>query len=223
MNHDDLTALGLSVSVATAATLLACLMGLPMAWLVAKKRFRGAGLLVAVGSLPLVMPPTVTGYLLLEVFGRRALIGHFLEEQLGLVLVFHWSGAVLAAAVTSFPLVFLSARGAFESVESSYEQAARLLGCSEWAVFRRVTLPLAARGLGVGAVLGFVRALGDFGATLMVAGNIPGRTRTAALALYDATTLGEAARARTLVAVLGLVAVVALWFSGRAKQSGAAS
>ena len=218
MNHEDLTALGLSVSVAMAATLLASLVGLPLAWLVAKKRFRGAGLVVALASLPLVLPPTVTGYILLEIFGRRALIGRLLEKQLGLVLVFHWSGAVLAAAVTSFPLLFLSARTAFEAVDTNYEQASRLLGCSERAVLRRVTLPLASRGLGVGIVLGFVRALGDFGATLMLAGNVPGRTRTAALALYDATTLGEAARARMLVAVLGLVAVAALWVSGRAAR-----
>jgi molybdate transport system permease protein len=218
VNHEDLTALGLSVSVAMAATLLASLVGLPLAWLVAKKRFRGAGLVVALASLPLVLPPTVTGYILLEIFGRRALIGRLLEKQLGLVLVFHWSGAVLAAAVTSFPLLFLSARTAFEAVDTNYEQASRLLGCSERAVLRRVTLPLASRGLGVGIVLGFVRALGDFGATLMLAGNVPGRTRTAALALYDATTLGEAARARMLVAVLGLVAVAALWVSGRAAR-----
>lgn len=218
MNHEDLIALGLSVSVATAATLLASLVGLPLAWVVAKKRFRGAGLVVALASLPLVLPPTVTGYILLEIFGRRTLVGRFLEEQCGLVLVFHWSGAVLAAAVTSFPLLFLSARSAFETVDTNYEQAARLLGCSERAVLRRVTLPLASRGLGVGMVLGFVRALGDFGATLMVAGNIPGRTRTAALALYDATILGEAARARSLVAVLVLVAVGALWVSGRAAR-----
>ena len=130
------------------------------------------------------------------------------------------SGAVLAAAVTSFPLYFISARSAFASVDSAYEQAARLMGCSEWTVFWRITLPLSIRGLVAGGVLGFVRALGDFGATLMVAGNIPGRTRTAALALYDATILGDAARARSLVAVLGAVAVAAIWFAGSPLSKG---
>ena len=175
---------------------------------------------MAISTLPLVLPPTVTGYLLLEIFGRRAIVGQFLEQQFGLVIVFHWTGAVLAAAVTSFPLYFVSARSAFASVDFAYEQAARLMGCSEWTVFWRITLPLSIRGLVAGGVLGFVRALGDFGATLMVAGNIPGRTRTAALALYDATILGEAARARTLVAVLGAVAVAAIWFAGRPISKG---
>lgn len=217
MNQEDVTALGLSVSVASAATLLAGSIGVPLAWLVARNRFFGRGLVSALATMPLVMPPTVTGYILLEIFGRRAPVGRVLEETLGLVLVFHWTGAVLAAAVTSFPLFFLAARSAFESVDTQYEQVARMLGCAEWSVFRRVTLPLAARGLVVGAILCFVRALGDFGATLMVAGNIPGRTRTAALALYDATILGEAARARALVAVLGLFCILAITISGRER------
>lgn len=217
MNHEDLTALGLSVMVASAATLLAGFIGIPLAWLVARKRFFGRGLVISLASMPLVMPPTVTGYILLEIFGRRAPVGRLLEETLGVVLVFHWSGAVLSASVTSFPLFFLASRAAFETVDTQFEQVARMLGCAEWAVFRRVTLPLAARGLVVGAILCFVRALGDFGATLMVAGNIPGRTRTAALALYDATILGEAARARALVAVLGLFCILAVSISGRER------
>jgi len=220
MTAEDLTAISLSLAIALAATILVVSVGTPIAWYIAKKPFRGAGLVVAISTLPLVLPPTVTGYLLLEIFGRRALVGQFLEQQFGLVLVFHWSGAVLAAAVTSFPLYFVSARSAFASVDFAYEQAARLMGCSEWTVFWRMTLPLSIRGLLAGIVLGFVRALGDFGATLMVAGNIPGRTRTAALALYDATILGEAARARSLVAVLGAVAVAAIWFAGRPISKG---
>lgn len=220
MTAEDLTAISLSLAIALSATILVVSVGTPIAWYIAKKPFRGAGLVVAISTLPLVLPPTVTGYLLLEIFGRRALVGQFLEQQFGLVLVFHWSGAVLAAAVTSFPLYFVSARSAFASVDFAYEQAARLMGCSEWTVFWRITLPLSIRGLVAGGVLGFVRALGDFGATLMVAGNIPGRTRTAALALYDATILGEAARARSLVAVLGAVAVAAIWFAGRPISKG---
>ena len=220
MTAEDYTAIILSLAVALAATISVVCVGTPIAWSIAKKPFRGSGLVVAISTLPLVLPPTVTGYLLLEIFGRRAIVGQFLEQQFGLVIVFHWTGAVLAAAVTSFPLYFVSARSAFASVDFAYEQAARLMGCSEWTVFWRITLPLSIRGLVAGGVLGFVRALGDFGATLMVAGNIPGRTRTAALALYDATILGEAARARTLVAVLGAVAVAAIWFAGRPISKG---
>ena len=220
MTAEDYTAIILSLAVALAATISVVCVGTPIAWYIAKKPFRGSGLVVAISTLPLVLPPTVTGYLLLEIFGRRAIVGQFLEQQFGLVIVFHWTGAVLAAAVTSFPLYFVSARSAVASVDFAYEQAARLMGCSEWTVFWRITLPLSIRGLVAGGVLGFVRALGDFGATLMVAGNIPGRTRTAALALYDATILGEAARARTLVAVLGAVAVAAIWFAGRPISKG---
>ena len=220
MTAEDYTAIILSLAVALAATISVVCVGTPISWYIAKKPFRGSGLVVAISTLPLVLPPTVTGYLLLEIFGRRAIVGQFLEQQFGLVIVFHWTGAVLAAAVTSFPLYFVSARSAFASVDFAYEQAARLMGCSEWTVFWRITLPLSIRGLVAGGVLGFVRALGDFGATLMVAGNIPGRTRTAALALYDATILGEAARARSLVAVLGAVAVAAIWFAGRPISKG---
>jgi molybdate transport system permease protein len=174
--------------------------------------------LITLLTLPLVLPPTVTGYILLQLIGRRALIGQFLESTFGMVLVFHWSGAVLAAAVTSFPLFFLAARAAITSVDRNFEQLARMLGASELGVFRRVTLPLALPGLVAGGLLSFVRAAGDFGATLMVAGNIPGRTRTAALALYDATVLGNAAQARWLVAMLSTMAMLALWLSGRLSR-----
>ncbi len=220
MTSEDLSAIGLSLAVAMASTIAVVTLGLPVAWFITKRPFRGSSLVVAFSSLPLVLPPTVTGYILLEIFGRRALVGQFLEHHFGLVIVFHWTGAVLAAAVTSFPLFFLSARSAFESVDPAFEQVARLMGCSEWSVFFRVTLPLALRGLVSGVVLGFVRAMGEFGATLMVAGNIPGRTRTAALALYDATVLGESAKARSLVAVLGFIAVAAIWFTSRKPSAG---
>lgn len=215
LNGSDLTAIVLSTFVAFSASILVGLTATPLAWFVAKRPNRFSGPIVALASLPLVMPPTVTGYALLSVFGRNALLGRILERSFGVVLVFHWSGAILASAVSSFPLYFLTARSAFARVNPDYEQAARLMGCREFAVFRRITLPLALHGLTVAFLLGFVRALGDFGATLMVAGNIPGRTQTAALALYDAATLGEAARARALAALLGVVALVALWFAGR--------
>ena len=219
LNGSDLTAIGLSTFVALSASILVGLTATPLAWFVAKRPNRFSGAIVALASLPLMMPPTVTGYALLSIFGRNALLGRILERSFGVVLVFHWSGAILASAVSSFPLYFLTARSAFARVNPDYEQAARLMGCGEFAVFRRITLPLAMHGLTVAFLLGFVRALGDFGATLMVAGNIPGRTQTAALALYDAATLGEAARARALASLLGLVALAALWFAGRTPVS----
>jgi molybdate transport system permease protein len=218
MTTADLDAMMLSLLVALAATVIVVVTGLPLAWLTVRKAFTGRTLLITLLTLPLVLPPTVTGYILLQLIGRRALIGQFLESTFGMVLVFHWSGAVLAAAVTSFPLFFLAARAAITSVDRNFEQLARMLGASELGVFRRVTLPLALPGLVAGGLLSFVRAAGDFGATLMVAGNIPGRTRTAALALYDATVLGNAAQARWLVAMLSTMAMLALWLSGRLSR-----
>ncbi|MFM7130352.1 MAG: molybdate ABC transporter permease subunit [Isosphaeraceae bacterium] len=215
MTADNADAMKLSLIVALLSTVVVCMPGTALAWLTVRKKFTGRGLLVTLLTLPLILPPTVSGYLLLELVGRNKPIGHFLESKLGLVLVFHWSGAVLAAAVTSFPLFFLSARTAFDAVDVSYEQLARMLGASEPGVFRRVTLPLALPGLVAGALLAFVRAAGDFGATLMVAGNIPGRTRTAALALYDATVLGNAGQARGLVAMLSALAMLAIVVSSR--------
>ena len=136
------------------------------------------------------------GYLLLQLLGRRTWLGGWLEQGLGVVLVFHWSGAVVASAVAAFPLFLLPARGAFEAVDPALEDVARLLGRRELSVFRSVTLPLAWRGLAAGVVLAFARALGDFGATMMVAGNIPGLTQTASLAIYDAVQAGDSCRAR---------------------------
>ena len=145
--------------------------------------------------LPLVLPPSVMGFYLLQLLGRRSMLGHFLEHTLGITLVFHWSGAVVASAVAAFPLFLLPARGAFEAIDPGLEDVARLLGRNELSVFWSVTLPLARRGLAAGMVLAFARALGDFGATLMVAGNIPGLTQTAALAIYDAVQVNDTHRA----------------------------
>jgi molybdate transport system permease protein len=156
------------------------------------------------------------GYALLQVVGRRAWLGEWLERSLGVVLVFHWSGAVLAAAVTAFPLFLLPARGAFEAVDPRLEDAARLLGRGEASVFLSVTLPLAWRGLAAGLVLAFARALGDFGATMMVAGNIPGLTQTASLAIYDAVQTGDSRRAAVLALGVSSLSVAALVFVQRA-------
>jgi molybdate transport system permease protein len=206
----DLSPLWLSLQVATGATTLIVLVGLPTAWCMARLRFPGKGLLAGLLVLPLVLPPTVLGYVLLQLLSRRAWLGGLMERWFGLVLVFHWSGAVVASAIAAFPLFLLPARGALEAVDPALEDAARLLGRTELAVFRSITLPLAWRGLAAGAVLAFARALGDFGATLMVAGNIPGLTQTASLAIYDAVQAGDSAQAGILAVLISLVSMMAL-------------
>jgi len=183
---------------------------LPVALLLARSKFPGKALFAGILILPLVLPPTVLGYCLLHVLGRRALVGYWLEHVLGVTLVFHWSGAVVASAVAAFPLFLLPARGAFEAVDPALEDVARLLGRSELSVFLAVTLPLAWRGLAAGIVLAFARALGDFGATLMVAGSIPGLTQTAALAIYDAVQVDDGARALWLTLWISVVSITAL-------------
>ncbi|AGA25461.1 molybdate ABC transporter permease subunit [Singulisphaera acidiphila] len=195
MSPDELAPLWLSLRVATLATLAIVALGVPVALVLARGRFLGKGLIAGFLVLPLVMPPTVLGYYLLQLLGRRAWFGAWLERTWGVTIVFHWSGAVLASVVAAFPLFLLPARGAFEGVDPALEDAARLLGRRELSVFTSVTLPLAWRGLAAGAILAFARALGDFGATLMVAGDIPGLTQTASLAIYDAVQIPDAAHA----------------------------
>jgi molybdate transport system permease protein len=210
MMLDELAPLWLSIRVATLATCLIVVLGLPIAYLLARYRVPGKGLLSGLLVLPLVLPPTVLGYYLLRVLGRNAWLGRWLEQVFGVVLVFHWSGAVLASAVAAFPMFFLPARAAVEGVDPALEDAARLLGRRELSVFLSVTLPLAWRGLAAGSVLAFARALGDFGATLMVAGNIPGRTQTAALAIFDAVNVNDHARAGRLSLCVAAVSLAAL-------------
>jgi molybdate transport system permease protein len=206
----DLSPLWLSLRVASLATLLIIVVGLPTALFLARAHFRGKPLLAGILILPLVLPPTVLGFYLLQVLGRHAPVGHWLEHTLGITLVFHWSGAVLASAVAAFPLFLLPARGAFESIDPALEDVARLLGRGELSVFTAVTLPLAWRGITAGIVLAFARALGDFGATLMVAGSIPGVTQTAALAIYDAVQVNDMARAGWLTCLISLASILAL-------------
>ncbi|MDR3634512.1 MAG: molybdate ABC transporter permease subunit, partial [Isosphaeraceae bacterium] len=216
MGDWDLSPLWLSLRVASLATLVVVALGVPLALVMARGRFPGKGLLAGILVLPLVMPPTVLGFYLLQLLGRRAWLGLWLERTWGVTIVFHWSGAVVASAVAAFPLFLLPARGAIESVDPNLESAARLLGRSERSVFLSVTVPLAWRGLAAGAVLAFARALGDFGATLMVAGNIPGRTQTAALAIYSAVEVDDLSRARWLTLWVSLISVAALWLTQRA-------
>ena len=208
-------ALALSLKVATWAALLNAVLGVAAGYALARARFPGRELCDALLTLPLVLPPTVLGYYLLVLVGRQGPLGAWLKDSFGVSLIFTWQGAVLAATVVAFPLVLKSARAAFESVEPQFEQAARVLGLGEWAVFFRVTLPLAWRGILAGLLLTFARALGEFGATLMVAGSIPGRTQTLSVAVYEAVQAGQDATTNLLVAITSLTCIVVLLTVGR--------
>ena len=210
--------LWLSLRVATVATLVSLALGLWIAYLLANRRFRGKELLDALVTLPLVLPPTVLGYYLLVVLGRSSPLGHLYEWVFGGPLVFTWQAAVVASTLHAIPLLVKSARAAFETVDRSYEKAARNLGASDWRVFWRVTLPLSRRAVIAATVLAFARALGDFGATLMIAGDIPGRTQTAAIAIYDAVESGNTVVARVLVLVLSLMAMAIVYAANRLQQ-----
>lgn len=207
--------LWLSLRVAGLSTAIALAIGLWLAWLLANREFRGKEALDAAVTLPLVLPPTVLGYYLLVVIGRESVLGRLYEWVTGGPLVFTWQAAVVAALFHSTPLLVKSARAALESVDRAYERAARNLGASEWVVFRRVSLPLAGRSILAAAALAFARSLGDFGVTIMIAGNIPGRTQTVAVAIYDAVEGGNGAVARVLVLVVSGVALAILYLANR--------
>ena len=214
-SQEVLVPLLLTLKVAGWATLLATIAGVLIAYALARLRFPGREVLDAVMTLPMVMPPTVLGYYILVLVGRRGPIGAWLEENFGVSLIFTWQGAVIASSVVALPLVYKAAATAFEGVDRQLEQAARILGKSEWEVFSRVTLPLAWPGILAGAMLGFARALGEFGATLMVAGNIPGRTQTLSIAIYDAVEAGRDNVANFLVMITSIVCITILVASGR--------
>jgi molybdate transport system permease protein len=198
-----------SLQVAGLATVLATALGIAIAFALVRWKTPAAGLLDAVAHLPLVLPPTVLGYYLLVALGARSPLGAWLEE-IGLPLVFTWRGAVVAAMTVSLPLVVQSSRAAFESIHPELGDVARTLGHSEVDIFLGITLPLAWRGVLAGSMLAFSRALGEFGATLMVAGNIPGRTQTLPLAIYDAAQTGDRLTANGLALLLTATAVLAL-------------
>lgn len=208
-------ALRLTLKVAGFATLINVFLGVAVAYLFARKNFWGKEVLDAVLTLPMVMPPTVLGYYLLVLIGRHGPIGQFLQQHFDINLIFTWQGAVIAAAIVSFPLVFKAARAAFESLEPQYEQAARVLGISETALFFRVTLPLAWRGILAGVLLSFARSSGEFGATLMVAGSIPGQTQTLSIAVYEAVQAGQDDVANFLVLLTSVVCMSVLLVSGK--------
>jgi molybdate transport system permease protein len=215
MAEIDWFPLALSIRVALIATALVVVIGVALGWVLARKRFFGRELLDALVTLPLVLPPTVLGYYLLVLLGRASVVGRLIESVTGEPLVFTWRGAVVAAAVGALPLVVKTTRAAIAAVDGDLEDAARTLGQSEWRVFWRVTLPLASRGVLAAAMLAFARSLGDFGATLMVAGNIPGRTQTAAIAIYDATQAGRDDYALALVLILSAIALAIVYATNK--------
>lgn len=215
MSDDVLLPLLLSVKVATWATAITLVSGVAVAWWVARRPFRGREVFDAVMTLPMVMPPTVLGYYLIVLIGRRGWIGGWLHEHLGITLMFTWQGAAIAASVVAFPLVYKAARAAFEEVPRQAENAARVLGANEWTVFVRVSLPLAWRGILAGAMLAFARAMGEFGATLMVAGSIPGKTQTLSIAVYEAVQAGQDDTANMLVIITSVTCVAVLVLANR--------
>nr|WP_256489388.1 molybdate ABC transporter permease subunit [Dyella lutea] len=204
----------LSLKVALWATGINLVLGVTVAYGLSRWRSRLNATVDALLTLPLVLPPTVLGYYLLVLLGRRGLIGGWLDD-LGLNPVFTWQGAVIAATLAAFPLVQKAARAAFEGVDVQLEDAAKVLGLKPLAVFVRVSLPLAMRGIVAGALLAFARALGEFGATLMIAGNLPGRTQTLSVAIYSAIEAGDDAGANLLVLVASLTCVTALLVASR--------
>lgn len=208
-------ALRLTLKVAGWATFLNLILGVGVGFFLARKRFPGRDVLDAMLTLPMVMPPTVLGYYLLVVLGRNGPVGGWMQQNFGFNLIFTWQGAVVAATIVAFPLVFKSARAAFEAIDPQLEQAARVLGISEIALFFRVTLPMAWRGILAGLLLAFARALGEFGATLMVAGSIPGKTQTLSIAVYEAVQAGQDDVANFLVLVTSITCVAVLLAAGR--------
>jgi molybdate transport system permease protein len=215
MSADTLGALGLSIRVAVFATLLNALLGIPLAYLLARRAFRGRALVDLLVTLPLVLPPTVTGYYLIVLLGRRGWLGAPVYAWTGWSVAFTWYAAVIAATVMALPLLVRTARAAIESVDRELEKAAFTLGRSEWRTALEVTLPLARNGIVAGLVLAFARALGEFGATLMLAGNIPGKTTTVPLAIYTAVQTGEMGEAVLLVVALTILSCVVLMVAGR--------
>ncbi len=213
MTPEEWQLIRVTVSLSLLGTLIMLPPGLAAAWLLARRDWRGKSLFETFVALPLVMPPIATGLLLLKCFGRRGPVGGWLYGRFGIDVVFTWRGVAIALAVMAFPLFVRSARVAFEEVNPRLEQIARTLGASPWRVFYSVTVPLARRGLAAGLVLAFARALGEFGATIMVAGNIPGETSTLSLAIYQAVLSGEDSHAYRLLAISAVLAFGAIWTS----------
>ncbi len=207
------------------ATVIAFFLGVLFAYLLTKKKVPGKNIWETILILPMILPPSIVGYLLLKVFGKRGPIGAFLLDTFGIQIVFTWIACVIAATVVALPLMYQNAKGAFQSVDPSYELAAKTLGSSSFKVFRTVTFPLSGPGIVSGIVLTFARALGEFGATLMLAGNIPGKTQTIPTAIYYAVVVGKDEKASILVLIMvlfsfALVFGLNMWLKRREKRGG---
>ncbi len=213
MTASEWQILGLTLRTAALATLLIVSPGLAVAWLLARKSWPGKSLVETFVALPLVMPPVASGLILLELLGRRGPLGGWLHRTFALDIVFTWRAVVVAMMVMSFPLLVRAARVAFEEVDPRLEQIARTLGARDARVFVTITVPLAARGIVSGMLLAFARAIGEFGATILVAGNIPGRTTTLSLAIYNFVQLGRDADAYRLLAISVVIAFAAVWIA----------
>jgi molybdate transport system permease protein len=218
MTGDDWQVVGFSARMAVCSTLLILPLGVALAWLLARRDWPGKTFVETFVSLPLVLPPVVTGLVLLQLFGKRGPLGHWLFTQFGMDVVFTWKAVVLALGVMSLPLLVRAARTAIEEVNPALEQIARTLGAGEWRVLFTVTLPLARRGIFAGVLLAFARALGEFGATIMVAGNIPGRTTTLPVAIYSLVQNGEDSHAWTLAGISAVIAFFALWLGEKLSR-----
>jgi molybdate transport system permease protein len=215
MTPDLAWLVGFTVKMAFAGVLLTLPFGILLGLWLARTSWPGKSVVETVATLPLVLPPTVVGLLLLEVFGRNRPIGRFLHDSLGLSVAFTWRAVVIAAAVVAFPLLVRTVRAAFEGVDPRLPALARTLGRGPFHVFFTITLPLASRGILAGAILAFSRALGEFGATIMVAGNIPGETQTMSLAIFQLVSIGRDPEAYRLAVVSVVVAFAAIWTSER--------
>lgn len=218
MENFDLYPFYLTLKVSLTSTALSFSLGLFFSWILARKEFWGKNLLDALVMQPLIIPPTVLGYYLLVLLGREGPVGNFLERFFGINLVFTWKGAVVAAFIASLPLFIKPARNAIEGVDRNLEDSARLLGKSEWEIFRTITLPLAKRGIIVGAAMAFARSVGDFGTTLMVAGNIPRKTQTVSIAIYDAVQANNFELANFMVLIITLFSISVLFWINRFSQ-----
>jgi molybdate transport system permease protein len=213
MEHDNWQIIYFTLGVSILSTVSILPVGVLLAWLLARPRWMGKSLVETIVALPLVLPPVATGLILLELFGRRGAFGGFLEKRLGIDIVFTWRAVVIALGVMSFPLLVRTSRVAFEEINPRLEEIARTLGAGEMRIFFTLALPLAARGIIAGTLLAFARALGEFGATIMVAGNIPGKTSTIALAIYQYVQLSQDSAAFRLLGVSVIMAFAAVWIS----------
>ena len=213
MSSEEWQIIWFTAWVSALSTVLILPLGLALAWMLARHDWPGKSMVETLISLPLVMPPVATGLILLQLFGRRGALGSFLHDKLNFDVIFTWRAVLLALAVMSLPLLVRSARVAFEGVNPRLEQIARTLGAGNWRVFFTISVPLAARGIVAGMILAFARALGEFGATIMIAGNIPGKTSTLSLAIFQNVQLGEDAQAYRLLGVSVILAFAAVWCS----------